>query len=257
MEPRSPTLQVDSLPAEPPGKPKNTGVGSLSLLQGIFPTQESNPGLLHCRRILYQLSYEGSKSLLFRLCVLWGPQTSHLGNKKSFTRSENNSFALTLQNGMRVGTQDPQTPPKQPASSRVCPWALLPSSCPPWGLVPTPITGRLWPWSSALHRPACWAPRVRAGLRAGHHLDWLLGASAWSGFVTVPWGLEQDLARDRRAVLAAGTICDQKSKPSAHRGFLPTGLCVSEYREAYGLAQGFRAQGSPAARAGEGFPCWV
>ena len=36
---RSPTLQVDSLPAEPPGKPKNTGVGSLSLLQGIFPTQ--------------------------------------------------------------------------------------------------------------------------------------------------------------------------------------------------------------------------
>ena len=37
-EPRSPTLQVDSSPAEPPGKPKNTGVGSLSL-QGIFPTQ--------------------------------------------------------------------------------------------------------------------------------------------------------------------------------------------------------------------------
>ena len=34
------TLQEDSLPAEPPGKPKNTGVGSLSLLQQIFPTQE-------------------------------------------------------------------------------------------------------------------------------------------------------------------------------------------------------------------------
>ena len=41
-----------------PGKPKNTGVGSLSLLQGIFPTQESNRGLLHCRGILYQLSYQ-------------------------------------------------------------------------------------------------------------------------------------------------------------------------------------------------------
>ena len=39
---------------------KNTGVGSLSLLQRIFPTQESNPGLLHCRRIRYQLSYQGS-----------------------------------------------------------------------------------------------------------------------------------------------------------------------------------------------------
>ena len=60
IEPRSPSLQGDSLPAEPPGKPKNTGVGSLSLLQQIFLTQELNRGLLHCRRILYQLSYEGS-----------------------------------------------------------------------------------------------------------------------------------------------------------------------------------------------------
>ena len=50
----------NSLPAEPPGKPKNTCVGNLSLLQQIFPTQESNQGLLHCRRILYQVSYQGS-----------------------------------------------------------------------------------------------------------------------------------------------------------------------------------------------------
>ena len=55
-------LLADSLPAEPQGKPKNTGVGSISLLQGIFPTQESNQGLLHCRQILYQLSYLGSPS---------------------------------------------------------------------------------------------------------------------------------------------------------------------------------------------------
>ena len=59
IEPSSPTLQAHSLPAEPPGKPMNTGVDSLSLLQGIFPTQESNQGLLHCRWILYQLSYRG------------------------------------------------------------------------------------------------------------------------------------------------------------------------------------------------------
>ena len=39
---------------------QNTGVGSLSLLQGIFPTQGSNPGFPHCRRILYQLSHKGS-----------------------------------------------------------------------------------------------------------------------------------------------------------------------------------------------------
>ena len=63
IEPRSPTLQADSLPAEPQGKPKNPGVGSLSLLQGIFQTQELNWGLPHCRQILYQLSYQGS---------LWG-----------------------------------------------------------------------------------------------------------------------------------------------------------------------------------------
>ena len=50
----------DSLPAGPPGKPKNTGVRSLSVLQGIFPSQESNQSLLCCRRALYHLSYEGS-----------------------------------------------------------------------------------------------------------------------------------------------------------------------------------------------------
>ena len=60
IEPRSPALQVDSLPAEQQGKPKDTGVGSLSLLQWLFLTQESNWGLLHCRWILYQLSYQKS-----------------------------------------------------------------------------------------------------------------------------------------------------------------------------------------------------
>ena len=40
---------------------QNTGVGSLSLLQGIFPTQGSNPGLPHCRWILYQLSHRESE----------------------------------------------------------------------------------------------------------------------------------------------------------------------------------------------------
>ena len=48
------------LPTETPGKPKNTRVGSLSLLHRIFMTQESNRGLLHCRWILYQLNYQGS-----------------------------------------------------------------------------------------------------------------------------------------------------------------------------------------------------
>ena len=64
IKPRSPALQEDSLPTEPQGKPKNTRVGSLFLLQQIFPTQESNWGLLHCRQILYQLSYEGRSNRL-------------------------------------------------------------------------------------------------------------------------------------------------------------------------------------------------
>ena len=63
-ESRSPALQADSFPAELQEKCKNTGVGSLSLLQGIFLTQESNRGLLHCRRILYQLSHQGSPRIL-------------------------------------------------------------------------------------------------------------------------------------------------------------------------------------------------
>ena len=43
---------------------KNTGVGSLSFFQGIFPTQGSNPGLLLCRRILYSLNHQGSQGIL-------------------------------------------------------------------------------------------------------------------------------------------------------------------------------------------------
>ena len=58
---------------------QNTGVGSLSLLQGIIPTQGLNSGLPHCRRILYQLSYQGSpKGKMFppsfepRTFCMWG-----------------------------------------------------------------------------------------------------------------------------------------------------------------------------------------
>ena len=61
---RSSALQTDSLPSEPPRKPKNTGVDSLFLLQGIFLTQEWNCGLLHCRWILYKLSHQGSPRIL-------------------------------------------------------------------------------------------------------------------------------------------------------------------------------------------------
>ena len=60
IKPRSPALQANSLLSEPTRKPKNPGVGSLSLLQGIFLTQELNWSLLDERWVLYQLSYQGS-----------------------------------------------------------------------------------------------------------------------------------------------------------------------------------------------------
>ena len=57
----------DPMACSPPGSSvhgdspgKNTGVGCHALLQGIFPMQGLNPGLLNCRQILYQLSYQGS-----------------------------------------------------------------------------------------------------------------------------------------------------------------------------------------------------
>ena len=88
---RSPTLQADYLLNELAGKPQNTGVGSLSLLQWIFLMQESNYGLLHCRWILYQMSYQGSpwktvwrflKKLKVELPYIRNPVPQDISKKK-------------------------------------------------------------------------------------------------------------------------------------------------------------------------------
>ena len=62
----------DPMDCSPPGssvheifQAKDTGVGCHFLLQGIFPTPGLNPGLLHCRQILYRLSYKSSDSYLW------------------------------------------------------------------------------------------------------------------------------------------------------------------------------------------------
>ena len=60
IEPKFPALQVDSFPFEPPGKPKNTGVCSLSLLQGNLPDPGIKPGSPALWQILYQLGYQGN-----------------------------------------------------------------------------------------------------------------------------------------------------------------------------------------------------
>ena len=87
-------LQADSSLSEPSGKAKNTGVGSLSLLQGIIPTQKSNRGLLHCRQILCQLSYQ--ESPLVRLVII-----KKSTNDKCWRGCREKE---TLLLGMKVGT---------------------------------------------------------------------------------------------------------------------------------------------------------
>ena len=83
IKPKSPPLQAGSLPSEPPGKPKpTTEVGSLSLLQGTFPTQDSNQDLLHCRQILYQLSYQGSENYRNQISI-WSLYSQVSGRSKA------------------------------------------------------------------------------------------------------------------------------------------------------------------------------
>ena len=76
----SDSLQPQGLysPWDSPGQ--NTGVGRLSLLQGIFPIQGSNPGLLHCRQILYQLSHKRSP---LRALIVWKGNWSVWAQEKS------------------------------------------------------------------------------------------------------------------------------------------------------------------------------
>ena len=81
IEPRSPALQAGFLPSEPPGKPKNTGVGSHALRQGTFPTQGLNPGLLHCRRFLYHLRHQGSTRVLDWVAYPFSRESSRPRNR--------------------------------------------------------------------------------------------------------------------------------------------------------------------------------
>ena len=62
LQPMDCSTSGSSVHGDSPGK--NTGVGCHAFLQGIFPTQGSNPGLLHCRQILYLLSHQGSPRIL-------------------------------------------------------------------------------------------------------------------------------------------------------------------------------------------------
>ena len=72
-------FSMDCSPWNSPGQ--NTGVGSLSLLQGIFPTQGSNPGLPHYGQILYQLSHRGIPTILEWVAFLFSSRSSPPRNR--------------------------------------------------------------------------------------------------------------------------------------------------------------------------------
>ena len=93
IEPRAPALQVDSLPSEPPEKPKNTGVGSFFVLQGIFPSQGLNPGLPHCRQILHQLSHKGSPWILEWIAYPFSRESSKPRNRTKVSCMAGGFFA--------------------------------------------------------------------------------------------------------------------------------------------------------------------
>ena len=125
---------------------QNTRVGSHSLLQGIFPTQGSNPGFLHCRWILYQLSHQGSPRILEWVaypfssrssrprnrirasCIVGGFFTSWKKEKEMATHSS--ILAWRIMSRTRVNdfrfTSSPAEPPGKPEISEAalesCNW---------------------------------------------------------------------------------------------------------------------------------------
>ena len=75
---------------------QNTGVGSLSLFQGIFPTQGLNPGLLHCRQILYPLSHKGSPRILEWIAYLLSSGSSRPRNWTGYPALQVDSLPTEL-----------------------------------------------------------------------------------------------------------------------------------------------------------------
>ena len=185
---------MDSLPAEPQGKPKNSGVGSPSLLQWIFPTQKWNQGLLHCRQILYQLSYQGGPSL--GSWVLKSPACPWLVLlPEGRVRGPEGTVSAA---GMLVGTLPP--------SGDMSHGAQGPGSAPKLGALllmlvrPSPFSYHPGVLFTEQTRPHCPGPRTQD---AGSFTVWVrgtLGRWFWSRAVT-------SLCSGRVSLLAAASLC--------------------------------------------------
>ena len=93
-------------PWNSPGQ--NTGVGSLSLLQGIFPTQGSNPVLLHCRRVLYQLNQEGSPRIMEWVAYPFSTESSQPRNRTRVSFIAGRFFTNWAMRESPAGSREPK-----------------------------------------------------------------------------------------------------------------------------------------------------
>ena len=152
-------------PWNSPGQ--NTGVGSGSLLQGLFPTQRSNPGFLHSRKILYQLSHQGSPKKLE-----WVAYPFSRGS--SLPRNWTGVSCIAGGFLTSWATREARALPN--SSSGSARWEsyrikVLPISCSMWD----PCHGPRGSFTSKLNR------RCSEPLPA-----WVFPASSWSGYVIRP-----------------------------------------------------------------------
>ena len=95
---------IDYSPWNFPGQ--NSGVGSLSLLHGIFPTQGLNPGAPHCRQVLYQLSHKGSPRILEWAVYPFSSGPSWLRNRTGVSYIEGDSLPTILLETNRSNKQN-------------------------------------------------------------------------------------------------------------------------------------------------------
>ena len=106
---------------------QNTGEGNCSLLQGIFPTQGSKPGLLHCRQILYQLSHQGSPKPVVKVAHNFRPYPVYLPRDKATAQHPLPNFCCSLMALAFHVLLPPHTPFYNPmALTRV--WVLITSA---------------------------------------------------------------------------------------------------------------------------------
>ena len=93
---------------------QNTGVGNLALLQGIFPTQELNPGLPHCRQVLYQLSHEGSPRILEWVSCPFSRGSSQPKNWTQVSCSAGGFFTIRVTAAAAIKSHQPCPTPWDP-----------------------------------------------------------------------------------------------------------------------------------------------